>query len=119
MNAPRTQRETRRETRRETEGESILVLRIKAVPGASRDAIAGMLGDRVKVRISAPPEGGRANKSIVRLLAKAIGVKPDQIELISGHGGPEKRIAMIGVDARGLCDALGFDASDAIERKPA
>lgn len=97
----------------------MLVLRIKAVPGSSRDAIAGTLGDRLKVRICAPPEGGRANKGIVRLLAKTLGVQPDRVELLSGHSGPEKRFAIIGIDACGLCDALGFDASDAIERKPA
>ncbi|CAN0557360.1 unnamed protein product, partial [Laminaria digitata] len=56
-------------------------LRLKAVPGASRDSIAGILGDRLKVRVSAAPEGGRANTAIVKLLAKSLKLRPDQIEL--------------------------------------
>jgi len=95
--------------------DTTLVLRVKAVPGASRDAIAGMLGDRVKIRVSAAPEGGRANKRIVRLLAQTLNIKNDRIELISGHSGPEKRVMLRGIGAGGLRDALGFDASDAIE----
>lgn len=99
----------------DTHPDTTLILRIKAVPGASRDGVAGMLGDRVKVRVSAAPEGGRANRRIVRLLAETLNIKPDRIELVSGHGGPEKRVMLRGIGTSGLRDALGFDASDAIE----
>ena len=47
-----------------------LVLRVKAVPGAKRDAIAGALGDRLKIRVAAPPEDGQANAAIRALLAR-------------------------------------------------
>jgi len=67
-----------------------IVPRVKAVPGASRDAIAGPLGDRLKVRVAAPPEGGRANEAIVRLLAEAIGVPISAIVIVQGHAAPLK-----------------------------
>ena len=83
-------------------------LRIKAVPGASRDAIAGMLGDRVKVRVSAPPEGGKANKAICALIAARLGVRPGQVEVIAGHSHPEKTLRIMGIDDEGLRARLGI-----------
>jgi len=80
-----------------TDGEDVLI-RVKAVPGASRDQIAGVLGDRIKVRVSAPPEGGKANTAIVRLLAKMVGVKPAKVEIESGHGAPEKLVRIRATD---------------------
>ncbi len=55
------------EIRIEQDGDDVLVW-VKAVPGAAQDTVAGALGDRLKVRVSAAPEDGRANKAICRLL---------------------------------------------------
>jgi uncharacterized protein (TIGR00251 family) len=82
-------------------------IRIKAVPGASRDALAGMLGDRLKVRVSAPPEGGKANKAIAALLARELGVRPAQVEIISGHTSPEKTVRVTGCDPARVRSLLG------------
>ncbi len=85
-------------------------LRVKAVPGACRDQVAGLLGDALKVRISAPPEGGKANKAIAALLAKTMGVAPRDVELVSGQTQPRKIWLIRGVDAatarQRLADAL-------------
>lgn len=67
-----------------------VLIRVKAVPGASRDQIAGLLGDRLKVKVAAPPEGGKANKAICGLIAKELGVKPSQVEVVSGMTSAEK-----------------------------
>ena len=72
---------------------------IKAVPGASRDQIAGVLGDRLKIRVSAPPEAGKANAAICETLAAALKIKPRQIEIHAGHVHPEKIVRITGVDA--------------------
>ncbi len=74
-------------------------IRIKAVPGASRDAVAGMLGERVKVRVSAPPEGGKANRAIEAVIARALGIKPSQVAVVMGMTNPEKTVRVSGVDA--------------------
>ncbi len=71
---------------------------IKAVPGARRDEIVGMLGDRLKVRVIAPPEGGRANAAICALIADALGVKARQVEVVSGHASAEKTIRVAGAE---------------------
>jgi uncharacterized protein (TIGR00251 family) len=64
-------------------------LRLKVVPGASRSAVAGVLGDRLKVRISAPPEGGKANRAVEDLLAELTGCV---CTVTSGHGSPQKTL---------------------------
>ena len=66
------------------------VLRVKAVPGARRDEIVGLLGDRIKVRVAAPPEDGKANAAIVSLLAKALGLVERDLELVQGTSNPMK-----------------------------
>ena len=75
-----------------------VTIRLKAVPGAKRNELAGVLGDRLKVRVSAPPEGGKANKAICALLAKALGVKKRDVEIVSGPTNPEKIARVVGID---------------------
>lgn len=75
---------------------SVLV-QVKAVPGASRDAIAGLLGDRLKVRVSAPPEGGKANGAICALMASALGVGVRSVEVVQGPSRAEKTVRVMGV----------------------
>lgn len=67
-----------------------ILLPIKAVPGAKRDQIAGWLGDRLKIRVSQPPEAGKANRAICQLLAQELNIPESTIELVRGHSGPEK-----------------------------
>lgn len=66
------------------------LLAIKAVPGASRNQVAGLLGDRLKIRVHAPPEGGKANRAICAILARELGVKKNRISIESGASSAEK-----------------------------
>jgi uncharacterized protein (TIGR00251 family) len=70
---------------------------VKAVPGARRDEIVGMLGDRLKVRVSAPPEGGKANAAICALIAGALGVRARDVRIVSGETRAEKVVEVEGV----------------------
>ena len=83
-----------------------VLLYIRAVPGASRDQIAGLVGDRLKIRISAPPEAGKANKAICKLLAKALGLKPKDVTVHAGHISPEKTMRLANTAADHIRDAL-------------
>ncbi len=88
------------------------VLSVKVVPGASRDRIAGPLGDRLKVAVRKPPEKGAANRAVCRLVARAAGVRPADVEVLSGRSRPEKELLVRGVTAAALARALGIqDAS--------
>lgn len=86
-----------------------LLLRIKAVPGASRDTIAGLLGDQLKIRIIAPPEGGKANQAIIGLLCEQLGIPRRQLTLISGHTARDKLIEIDGLDSSQARARLGID----------
>lgn len=83
------------------DGAGGVLIAVKAVPGAKRDEIVGLLGERLKVRVSAPPEGGKANKAICALLAGALGVRASDVEVVGGASRAEKsvRIAGIGPEA--------------------
>jgi uncharacterized protein len=74
-------------------------LAVKAVPGAKRDEIAGPLGDRLKVRVSAPPEGGKANAAICALIAAALDVRERDVTIVSGHTRAEKILEIAGASA--------------------
>jgi uncharacterized protein (TIGR00251 family) len=67
------------------------------VPGASRSGIAGVLGDRLKVRVAAPPEGGKANRALVELLSRWLGVR--DVEIVAGHSSAEKIVRVTGLAA--------------------
>ena len=73
------------------------VLSVKVVPGASRDKIAGVLGDSLKVTTSAPPEKGKANLAVAALLARALGVDTRSVELVSGPANPRKEFRIAGL----------------------
>ena len=71
-------------------------LQVKVVPGASRDEVTGWLGEALKIRVQAPPEKGKANKAVIRILAKLLEVPRQQIELVHGAGSPHKVFAVSG-----------------------
>ena len=82
-------------------------LNIKVVPGASRDQIVGWLGNALKIKVTAPPENGKANEAVVTLLAKTLGVRRDTIEIVSGHGSPAKRVDIAPMDNDVIQKAIG------------
>jgi uncharacterized protein len=88
------------------------MLRVKAVPGAKRDAIVGLLGDRLKVRVAAPPEGGRANESIRRLITQALGLSAKAISIESGATSPEKLLRIRATRVEQVADQLVGPLSD-------
>ena len=68
------------------------VIQVKVVPKASRDEIAGWLGDRLKIRVSAPPERGKANAAVEKLLAETLGLPPSAVRVVAGATTPLKAV---------------------------
>jgi uncharacterized protein len=77
-------------------------VRLRVVPGAGRAGVVGRHGDAWKVRVTAPPERGRANDAVVELLSAALGVSRASVSLVSGHGGRDKIVELAGITAAEL-----------------
>lgn len=75
-------------------------MRLKVVPGSRRDQIVGPYGDRLKVKVAAPPEDGRANQAVCQLLAVQLGIASRAVTIIAGHTNSEKTAQIDGVTAR-------------------
>ena len=73
-------------------------MRLRVSPGSRRSEIVGRHGDGWKVRVAAPPEGGRANEAVVRLLSEQLEIPRRSISIVSGHGAREKVVEMAGID---------------------
>jgi uncharacterized protein len=73
-----------------------LILDLQVQPGAAHDEIVGAHGERLKVRITAPPVDGRANRHLLEFLAVAFGVPRSHVTLIRGTTGRAKTVAIEG-----------------------
>ena len=87
-----------------------LVLTVRLTPKGGRDAIDGIETTAdgkpvLKVRVRAAPSEGEANDALIRLIAKALGVAPRAVNLISGHTARLKRLKIDG-PAIALTEAL-------------
>ena len=83
-------------------------LKLKVVPGASRDQIAGWLGDRLKIRVNAPAESGKANTAVIKLLASALKIPRRDITITSGSASPRKTIEIKNQDHACFTSKLGI-----------
>ena len=70
--------------------------RVRVQPGASKNEIVGIQEDALKIKISAPPVQGKADKALIGFLAKELGVKKSEVEIISGHTSKIKKIKVLG-----------------------
>jgi uncharacterized protein (TIGR00251 family) len=74
----------------------VLVLRLQVQPRARADAIVGPHGDRLRVRITAPPVDGAANAHLQAFLAALCGVPRAQVEVSAGTGSRAKTVRITG-----------------------
>ena len=88
----------------ETDGATLV--RVRVQPRAGRDAIAGVRGDALVVKVKAPPVDGKANDAVCRLLARAVGIPPTRAELVRGAAARDKLVRLPGVAASDAAERL-------------
>ncbi|HON13989.1 MAG TPA: DUF167 domain-containing protein [Treponema sp.] len=71
-----------------------LLIDIKAVPGSSKTEIAGLAENRLRIKIAAAPEDGKANTELIAFLAKKVGCSKSRIQLISGEKSRLKTLSL-------------------------
>lgn len=73
-------------------------LKLRVSPGARRPGIAGRHGDAWKIRVAEPPEDGRANEAVLRLLAATLDLPRANLSLVSGHAARDKIVTLEGLE---------------------
>ena len=76
-----------------------VILRVQVQTRASRDEVVGPHGDGLKIRITAAPVAGAANKHLLKFLAKRLKIPQSQLSLKSGATSRAKSIAIQGISA--------------------
>ena len=82
------------------------ILPVRAQPGAGRNEIRGEQQGMLKVCVTQAPEKGKANKALVGVLSKALGLRKSQITLISGESSREKRFLVREIGAEELAGRI-------------
>ena len=87
-------------------------LKVRVQPRSSRDrvVVAGEL--QLRVYVTAPPEGGKANEAVVALLAKRLKVAKGSVSILRGHRSRDKVVHVKGLDAPSVMARLGSTGSE-------
>ena len=91
------------------ENKGTLEIEVKVQPKASRNRIEKVEEGRLKVKVTVPPEGGKANRAVVELLAKALKVPKRSVEIVRGETSRIKTVRIEGVDVAKLQEQLGVE----------
>ena len=86
-----------------------IIFTAKIIPASSKTSLAGILGGMLKIKIAAPAEKGKANKAVIDFLSEKIGVKKNNIAIISGQSSPVKQIRISGISANELLSKLDLN----------
>jgi len=81
---------------------------VKVAPRAARNEVAGVEAGALKVRLTAPPVEGAANRALVKLLAKSLGVAKGKVAVVSGRRSRSKRVEVRGMGPGELRERLGL-----------
>jgi uncharacterized protein (TIGR00251 family) len=80
----------------------VVRLEVKALPNAPASGVAGWLGNALKVRIHAPPEHGKANAELCRLLSRLLGLPQRAVTLERGSSSRRKVVLIEGLEEEQL-----------------
>lgn len=75
--------------RRRARGEGWMIS-LRVQPGQSRTLVAGVVGEQLKVKVTAPPNEGKANAELLRFLGESFGVPLRELRIRQGHHGRSK-----------------------------
>lgn len=83
-----------------------ITLSCRVQPRASRNAIAGVMGDSLKIALTAPPVDGKANAELCRFLADKAGLPKSSVCILSGETSRTKVILFSGIELHLLRERL-------------
>jgi len=88
-----------------------LVLAVRVQPRAARSELAGLHGERLRIRLQAPPVDGKANAALTEFVADLFGIQRSRVTIEHGLAGRDKRLRLEGVTSvpAPLAALLGVD----------
>jgi len=82
------------------DGETGTALAVRVIPRARKNEMAGVLKDgTIKIRLTSPPIEDRANQALIAFLADLLDLPRARIQIVAGHKGRNKLVAVLGADA--------------------
>jgi len=85
-----------------------VMLSVHACPRAAHDAVQGLHGDAVKIRLRSPPVDGKANDALIAFLSQILDVPARDLIIVAGHSARRKRLAITGVTEAAVRAKLGL-----------
>jgi len=82
------------------------ILPVRAQAGARRNGLKGAHAGGLQVAVTQAPEKGKANQAIIVVLAKELGLKRSQFELLSGAASPQKKFLVRGIHPTDLAERI-------------
>jgi uncharacterized protein (TIGR00251 family) len=73
---------------------------VRVKPGAKRESVGGSHGDALVIAVTAPAIEGKANEAVRKALAKAFGVRRQDVTIVAGERGRDKVVDVPGADQR-------------------
>lgn len=93
-------------------GAGVVDVLVRVVPRASRSRLAGVLGDRLKVQVTAPPVEGEANREVSDLLARSAGLAARDASIAAGSSSRSKTVRLECEDPAAVAARLEKLAAD-------
>ena len=87
--------------------ETDAILEVTVAPRAARDALEGLREGILRVRVTAAPVNGAANRAVQQLVARALEVAPSRVALMAGERGRRKRLRISGMTIEAVRARLG------------
>lgn len=81
-----------------TKGTDGVYLDVHVQPNARRPGVKGTHGEKLKLAVAQPADGGKANREVVSRIADVVGVARSQVQLVSGVTSRAKRLFISGAD---------------------
>jgi uncharacterized protein (TIGR00251 family) len=97
-----------------------IIIKVYLQPKSSKNEIAGAYRDGIKIRVTAPPSEGKANKALIKLLAKELRVPESNIGILKGHHSREKILRISEITEQELLERLkgNFESTEPDQGEP-
>jgi len=93
-----------------------VTISLRVYPNAGRNELAGFTGGILRVKVSAPPSKGKANRELTIFISRLLGVGRDSVNIIKGHASRNKVVAIDGLSREEVMERLSprpFSSGDA------